>query len=260
MMRDTSARREKIINLLKSEGSVQVHHLSELFNISSVSIRKDLKFLDQRGIATRVYGGAFLNTVNNKTQEPSVAKKQKLNADKKCNIAVAAANLIQPGDSIILDSGTTTSQIALLLKNIDDITAITNDLNIIDIIASFSNTELMVLGGKLRRKGMFFYGSQAEKTLQALHADKVFLGVDGFHLEKGITTHFESEATLNALMCNATTEVIVVTDSSKFDKICLHKICDTAKITKLITDSGITNAYKEALIQLGIDVIVVDKD
>lgn len=258
-MRDTSARREKIITLLKDKGSVQVNDLSILFNISSVSIRKDLKFLDQRGIATRVYGGAFLNTINNKAIEVRESIKQKLNADKKCNIALAAADLIEPGDSIILDSGTTTSQIALLIKDIDNVTAITNDLNIIDIIASYADTELVVLGGKLRRKGMFFYGSQTEKALESLHADKVFLGIDGFHLEKGITTHFESEATLNALMCTATTEVIVVTDSSKFNKICLHKICNISNITKLITDSGITDTYKDSLTQLGIDVIVVDK-
>lgn len=259
-MRDTSARREKIISLLKEKGSVQVHDLSKLFNISSVSIRKDLKFLDQRGIATRVYGGAFLNTMNGETTETSVAIKQKKNVNKKCNLALAATRLIKTGDSIILDSGTTNSQIALLLKNIDNITAITNDLNIIDIIARFDETELIVLGGKLRRKSMFFHGNQAEKTLKDLHADKLFLGVDGFHMEKGITTHFESEATLNATMCNAVTEVIVVTDSSKFDKICLHKICDISNITTLITDSGMTNTYREGLISLGIEVIVVDKN
>lgn len=258
-MRDTSARREKIINLLKDKGSVQVNDLSSLFNISSVSIRKDLKFLDQRGIATRVYGGAYLNTINIDTTETSIELKKNINTDIKSNIALAAANLIKPGDSIIIDSGTTTNQIALLLKNINDITVITNDLNTIDIVAGYDNTELMVLGGTLRRKSMFFYGSQAEKSLKELHADKVFLGVGGFHMDKGITTHFEAESTINTMMCSAATEVIVVTDSSKFDQICLHKICDVSSISKLITDSGISQEYKQGLADIGIEVIVVDK-
>ncbi len=259
-MRDTSARREKTIALLKEKGSVQVHELSNLFNISAVSIRKDLKFLDKMGIATKAYGGAFLNTSNNETTETSIDIKRKLNVSKKCNIAQYAADLIDSGDSIILDSGTTTNQIAQLLKNIEDITVITNDLSVIDIISNYNNTELIVLGGRLRRKSMFFYGFQAERALKELHADKVFLGVDGFHMDKGITTHFEAEAALNTMMCNSATEVIVVTDSSKFDKICLHKIIDLSRISKLITDSGISDEYKEGLKNIGIEVIVVDKN
>ena len=259
-MRDTSARREKIISLLKEKGSVQVHELSSFFDISTVSIRKDLKFLDQRGIATRVYGGAFLNTVNGTATETSVDIKRNLNVDKKCNIAELAANLIEPGDSIILDSGTTTNQIALLLAEVENLTIITNDLNLIEIVSDYKDTELIVLGGKLRRKSMCFFGLQAEKALKELHADKVFLGVDGFHMQKGITTHFEGEATLNAMMCEAATEVIVVTDSSKFGKICLHKILEPSNISKLITDSGISEEYVEGLKNLGIEVIVVDKN
>jgi len=257
-MRDTSARREKIISLLKEKGSVQVHELSNLFNISAVSIRKDLKFLDQRGISTRVYGGAYLNTLNTETTEVSVDVRRKLNLDKKCNIAQYAADLIESSDSIILDSGTTTIQIARLMKDKENVTVITNDLNVIDIVAAYNNTELIVLGGRLRHKSMFFYGLQAEKALKELHADKLFLGVDGFHMEKGITTHFEDEATLNAMMCDAATEIIVVSDSSKFDKICLHKILEPSNISKLITDSDITEEYKEGLTKLGIEVIVVD--
>jgi len=121
---------------------------------------------------------------------------EKLNVDSKCKIAQAAADMIFEGDSIILDSGTTTNRIAEQLSDKENITVITNDLNAINSIADYPNVELVVLGGTLRRKTMYFHGTQAEKTLKELHADKLFLGVDGFHMEKGITTHFEAEAKL----------------------------------------------------------------
>jgi len=258
-MRDTSARRKKIIELLNENGSVQVQQLSNLFNISTVSIRKDLKFLDDRDVVTRTYGGAFLNTENNEIVESNIDLKEKLNVDSKCKIAQAAADLIDEGDSIILDSGTTTNRIAEQLYDKEKVTVITNDLAAINCISKYTEVELVVLGGTLRRKSMYFHGSQAEKTLKELHADKLFLGVDGFHMEKGITTHFEPEATLNRIMCNAATEVIVVSDSSKFNKVCLYKIIEPSDISTLITDSGILPDFKEALISLGIKVIVVDQ-
>jgi DeoR family transcriptional regulator of aga operon len=258
-MRDTSARRKKIIGLLNENGSVQVQQLSNLFNISTVSIRKDLKFLEQRGVVTRTYGGAFLNSESSEITETNIHLKEKLNVDSKCKIAQAAADMIFEGDSIILDSGTTTNRIAEQLSDKENITVITNDLNAINSIADYPNVELVVLGGTLRRKTMYFHGTQAEKTLKELHADKLFLGVDGFHMEKGITTHFEAEATLNRVMCSAASEVIVVADSSKFNKVCLYKIIEPSNVSKLITDSGISAEFKESLINIGIEVIVVDQ-
>jgi DeoR family transcriptional regulator of aga operon len=258
-MRDTSARRKKIIELLNENGSVQVQDLSNLFNISTVSIRKDLKFLDNRGVVTRTYGGAFLNSNNSETTESNIDLKEKLNVDSKCKIAQAAADMIGEGDSIILDSGTTTNKIAEQLHDKENITVITNDLSSINFISEYKDVELVVLGGTLRRKSMYFHGTQAEKTLKELHADKLFLGVDGFHMDKGITTHFEAEATLNRIMCNAATEVIVVADSSKFNKVCLYKIIEPSEVTTLITDSGISTEFKENLVNMGIEVIVVDQ-
>lgn len=258
-MRDTSARRKKIIGLLNENGSVQVQELSNLFNISTVSIRKDLKFLDQRGVVTRTYGGAFLNTETTDITESNVGLKEKLNVISKCKIAQAAADMIVEGDSIILDSGTTTCRIAEQLHNKKNITVITNDLSSINHISEYKEVELVVLGGTLRRKNMNFHGTQTVKALKALHADKLFLGVDGFHIDKGITTHFEAAASLNRIMCLAATEVIVVADSSKLNKVCLYKIIEPSDVTKLITDSGISDEFKESLISIGIEVIIVDQ-
>jgi DeoR family transcriptional regulator of aga operon len=105
---------------------------------------------------------------------------------------------------------------------------------------------------------MSFFGSHAERSLRDLHVDTLFLGVDGFHMEKGITTHFEAEAQLNRLMRQAASTTIVVTDSSKFGKICLHQIMVVEQISTVITDSGIADEYRTGLEKIGITVVVAE--
>lgn len=255
-MRDTSSRREKIISMLKESGSVQVHVLSEMFDVSTVTIRKDLKFLDRQGIAARSYGGAILNENITPVPERPIEYKQQVHTPEKTAIGHAAAALIQPGDSIILDSGTTTLQIAVHLHDKEDITVVTNGLNVMNELARYPQLNLLMLGGTLRAKNMSFYGVQAENSLSNLHVDKLFLGVDGFHMQRGITTHFEAEAVLNRMMCRVASEIIVVADSSKFSKVCLHQILETSKISKFITDDKIAPDIRKGLEKIGIEVIV----
>jgi DeoR family transcriptional regulator of aga operon len=118
------------------------------------------------------------------------------------------------------------------------------------------SVQLVFLGGTLRRKNLSFYGTQTERALQDLHVDKLFLATDGFDIEKGLTTHFEPEALLNRLMCKAASEIIVVADSSKFGRICLHKILEPQRISKVVTDTGIPDAAHEALTRIGVEVII----
>jgi DeoR family transcriptional regulator of aga operon len=123
-------------------------------------------------------------------------------------------------------------------------------------LVSRENVQLVFLGGTLRRKNLSFYGTQTERALQDLHVDKLFLAADGFDIDKGVTTHFEPEAILNRMMCRAASEIIVVTDSSKFERICLHKIVEPQGITKLVTDTGIPDEAREALTRIGVEVII----
>ncbi len=116
---------------------------------------------------------------------------------------------------------------------------VTNDVGIMNELVGRENVQLVFLGGTLRRKNLSFYGTQTERALQDLHVDKLFLAADGFDIDKGVTTHFEPEAILNRMMCRAASEIIVVADSSKFERICLHKILEPQGISKLVTDTGI---------------------
>lgn len=257
-MRDTSHRREKISNMLKENGSVQVIDLAEQYSVSTVTIRKDLKFLEDKGIATRSYGGAMLNETVISRDEIAIERKQTLHFNEKYQIGLAAAKLITANDAIILDSGSTTAQIAPHLAQKENITVVTNGLNVVNELARHDQLNVMLLGGTLRGKNQSFFGSHAENALKNLHVDKLFLGVDGFHMRRGITTHFEAEAILNRLMGKAAREIIVVTDSSKFDQVCLHKILEPTEVNHIITDKGIPSDYYDGLQRMGIEVTIVD--
>lgn len=258
-MKTTSERREQILSMLREHGSVQGVELAEKFNVSTVTIRNDLGFFEKQNIVTRTYGGAYLNqTTSVPVLETSLEHKSTLNQEVKEKIGRAAANLVEPGDTLILDSGTTTQYVARCLADMQDITVMSNGLNVVTALSKASGVDVLITGGTLRQKSLSFYGSQAEEALRNYHFDKLFLGVDGFELSRGITTHNENEARLNRCMCEVANEIIVVTDSSKFAKISLHKILELSKVQKVITDKLIPTNYLDGLEKLGIEVLLVD--
>lgn len=173
------------------------------------------------------------------------AKRARHVAEKE-RIGRAAAGLVRPGDSILLDSGTTTVQIARFLPDDEDITVVTNDFGVLSALASKNKINVVMVGGMLRRKNMAFYGSQAEATIDALLIDWLFLGVDGFDVEGGITTHYEPEAILNRKMASVAKRVVAVTDASKFGRTCLHRIVGVEEIDLMISDSS-ASAYFDSL-------------
>jgi DeoR family transcriptional regulator of aga operon len=254
--RDTSSRRQRIISMLREQGSVQIPSLAETFNVSTQTLRKDLNFLDSKGICTRSPGGAILKRGTLTPREDAIDVKRALFADEKVRIGMAAAALIGAGESVLLDSGTTTLQVARHMNPDDAPVVVTNDVGIMNELVSHEHVQLVFLGGTLRRKSLSCYGTQTEQALQDLHVDKLFLAADGFDIEKGITTHFEPEALLNRKMCEVAREIIVVTDSSKFGRICLHKILEPQRISKFITDAGIPAEAQEALTRMGVEVII----
>ena len=266
----TSERREQIIQRLRQQGSVQVNDLSALYGVSTVTIRNDLAFLEKQGIAVRAYGGALicdsttpsrkcLLTSNGTTPsvEPSVEDKSALNTAMKRSVAKAAVELIQPGHRVILDSGTTTFEIARLMRKHTDVIAMTNGMNVANALLEAEGVELLMTGGHLRRQSQSFYGDQAEQSLQNYHFDMLFLGVDAIDLERGVSTHNEDEARLNRRMCEVAERIIVVTDSSKFNRSSLHKIIDTQRIDMIIVDEGIPADSLEGLRKAGVEVILV---
>jgi DeoR family transcriptional regulator of aga operon len=254
--RDTSSRRERIVALLREHNSVQIPALAETFGVSTQTVRKDLNFLDAKGVCTRSPGGALLRLGALSPTEEAIDVRRKRYADEKVRIGRAAAALIAAGESVLLDSGTTTLQVARHLNTAAALVVVTNDVGIMNELAARESVQLVFLGGTLRRKNLSFYGTQTERALEGLHVDKLFLAADGFHSEKGITTHYEPEALLNRLMCKAASEIIAVADSSKFGRICLHQILEPQGISRLVTDAGISAETRAELTRLGVKVII----
>jgi DeoR family transcriptional regulator of aga operon len=237
--------------MLRDIGSVQVADLTEQFDVSSQTVRKDLDFLCNRGLAERSYGGAISSDVINAGNEPAIDTKRVIHVEQKQRIGRRAAEMAEPGESIVLDSGTTAMAIAAHLPDVEDITVLSNDFGVLSILAKKSNLQVVMLGGQLRRRNMALYGGQTIEALNDLHVDKLFLGVDGFDLERGITTHYEPEAILNRKMVSAARSVVAVTDSSKFGRTCLHRIMDISGISALVTDTDAPAYIEDAAQQFG---------
>jgi len=253
----TSERREQIIQRLRQQGSVQVNSLSAAYGVSTVTIRNDLAFLEKQGIAVRAYGGALICEGNGAAHEPSVEDKSALNTGVKRSIAQAAVELIKPGHRIILDSGTTTYEIARMLRQHAEVIVMTNGMNVANALLEAEGVELLMTGGHLRRQSQSFYGDQAEQSLQNYHFDMLFLGVDAIDTDRGVSTHNEDEARLNRSMCEVAERIIVVTDSTKFNRSSLHKIIDMPRIDMIITDEGVPAESLKELQRVGIEVVLV---
>jgi DeoR family transcriptional regulator, aga operon transcriptional repressor len=254
--RDTSSRRERIVALLREHNSVQIPALAEAFGVSTQTVRKDLNFLDAKGVCTRSSGGALLRLGVLSPAEEAIDVKRRRHAAEKVRIGRAAAALIAAGESVLLDSGTTTLEVARHLPTTQPLVVVTNDVGIMNELAAHAAVQLVFLGGTLRRKNLSFYGTQTERALEGLHVDKLILAADGIHPERGVTTHYEPEALLNRLMCRAASEIIVVADSSKFGRVCLHQVVEPRGFSRLVTDAGISDDSRAQLTQLGVEVIV----
>ncbi len=255
-MRNTNQRREQILQQLIKQGGVQVSDLVAQFSVSSVTIRTDLAQLEAQGLATRNHGGATL--VRTPPQEQSVRQRDSLNSELKEAIGNCAAGLVRAGDNIIIDSGTTTVPLARHLLDHREVTVMTNGLNIAWELANAQGVEVMLTGGLLRKQSLSFQGAQAEASLNAYSFDLLFLGVDGFDLQFGLTTHHEAEASLNRKMVERARRVVVLSDASKFGRVSLHRIAMLERVDTVITDGGISPEYRDGLQRLGIELIVAE--
>jgi DeoR family transcriptional regulator of aga operon len=236
-------RRQHVLARIQREGRVLVGELSTQLGISRITIRKDLEHLQSRGLIQR-------------THDPSLLEKEKLHHKEKQRIAAAAVKLVSEGQCVILDSGTTTTAIARALRKFSRLTVITNALN---IAAELSGTdfEVILTGGTLRKNSFSLVGHPAEDLLRDLHADIVFLGVDGFDPATGVTTPNVLESRVNRAMVRAAQMVVAVCDSSKFGRRSLALIVPTSEIDLVVTDVKLAPEHISAMATAGVAVTMV---
>ena len=248
-------RRRSILETLHRDGRVLVTELAKRFSTSQITIRKDLEVLDSQGAIQRTHGGA-LPVQAGALLDPTLREKEKLHRKEKMRIAKAAAKLVEEGESVLLDSGTTTTAIAREFKTFRKLTVITNATN---IAAELAGTEIEVIlsGGTLRKNSFSLVGPLAEQTLRQLSADILFLGVDGFDTKAGMFTPNVLEAQVNRTMVEIARRTIAVCDSSKFGRRSLCNIVPPSAISQVITDKNISKHDLLALRDTGMEVTLV---
>ena len=259
---NTYERRNKIIDLVNESGSVLVADLSSAFEVSEVTVRSDLSLLAQKGLLSRFHGGASIRkekavTEYEKPQDEMMLEQRYLQAtDPKKRIAQAAAGMVKPGDTVILDSGSTTMLLAEELVKSGDITVITNNLPAAFVLSENPDITLVVCGGTLRHKTRSLHGNITEFALQGIVANLMFVGADGLDAATGITT-FNEGYSISGIMAGAAQRVVVVTDSSKFGRRGYNLVLPMEKIDTIVTDTGISEEAKLALKETSTTLILV---
>lgn len=248
-------RRRLIRERVNEQQRVTVEELTARFGVSEVTIRNDLNVLATRGVLVRTHGGALAQQDN---EEVPISVKQKLNHEQKLRIATAAVRLIRDGETIVLDSGTTTAEIAKQIRGLrlQSLNVITNALNIAVLLAALPHINLIMPGGQLRANSYSLSGPQAVAALQGLNADRLFLGVDSLDPEIGLMTPHLLEAQLNAQMMKISRQVVAVADASKLMKRNLSVIASVEQIDMLITDDGADAGIVAELRRRGIEVVI----
>lgn len=248
-------RRRSILELLNRDGRVFVKELADQFNTSQVTIRKDLETLHEQNHLHRTHGGA-LPAREGALEDPTLREKEQLHRKEKLHIATAAARMVNEGQVVILDSGTTTTAIARALRVFKKLTVVTNAVNIAVELAG-TPIDVILTGGTLRKNSFSLVGPIAEETLAHLSADILFLGVDGFDVRHGLSTPNLLESKVNRMMAEIAKRTVAVCDSSKFGRRSLSLIIETSAIQQVITDRGISKSDLRVLKEAGVEVTIV---
>ncbi|MCI8978407.1 MAG: DeoR/GlpR transcriptional regulator [Lachnospiraceae bacterium] len=241
-------RQEQIVALLNKSTKLLVPELCEHFQVSPATIRSDLRELASKGRLKRTHGGAI--PVRQTLFEPSTDDKKICNAEKKQAIAKLASELVEDGDTIAIDAGSTMMELSKMLVKKKNLTVVVNDLNIALFLEQNSNANIIVLGGNLRRRQQCTVGPITLSTLTSLNIDKVFLATNAFSPDKGFMTPDMNQAEVKKAMLKSAVEKIVLCDSSKIGKISFVKFAGLHEVDKLITDSQITPESRRYLEEL----------
>ncbi len=246
-------RRHRILDLLTKQGRVTVDELASTFAISTATIRNDLTALAAMGALERTHGGALLSRDN---QDQPIAVKRTLHHAEKVRIAKEAVALIRDGETIILDSGTTTAEIAKQIRQLQlqSLNVITIALNIAVLLADVRGIRLIMPGGVLRPESNAFSGYMAEATIAGLRADTLFLGADALDPESGLMTPHLMEAQLNSRMIAISRQVVAVADSSKLMRRNVCLIGPVEQLHMLITDNAADPSVVAELRRRGVEV------
>jgi len=251
-----ASRHKKILDILNRQGNVKVTDLASYFGVSEVTARRDLDMLADQSYLVRVRGGALSNKPGT-SYEPVYETKSVECIEEKRRIGAAAAALVKDGETLILDSGSTTWHVGTCLPGKSDLTVITTDLKIAILLANYSDMHVFITGGAVRPHLFSCYGQSSENFVKKLNVNKFFLGADAIDARRGITNAMFEEAPIKKDMIKSAQEVILVVDHTKFNKISLAHITDFSGIDHIITDKKMPREFIKIFEKEDIKITIV---
>src|ERR1041384_2224905 len=247
-------RRDKILDLLQEDGSAKVLDLARLFKVTEVTIRQDLEKLEREGLIIREHGGAYIKNVKDPVAAFSIVHQE--NLDKKEMIATRCLEYIETGDTIILDSGSTTTEVAKKLRGRKDLTVITNALNIALLLGAEPGIEVIVTGGEFKPPTLSLTGQKAADFFNGINVQKLFLATAGISLKAGLTYPSISDIVVKRAMIESAETTYLVADSTKIGKEAFASLGALSLIDYIITDGGIEKKYKQLFKDNEIELII----
>lgn len=253
-------RQSQILERVAEQGEIKIQEISELFGISDMTARRDLNELDRRGLLRRVHGGAVANL--GRSYEPPFQSRSIKNETKKSAVGQKAAELIFDGDSISLDVGTTTLEVARGLSGKRNLTIVTNCLQVANLLVSTLSLEvdarLIITGGIVRPRELSMIGSIPEDVYRNFHTDKAFIGIGGISLENGLTEYNIEDSQIKKILLQNASEKIIVADSAKFGVTTFNTVAPLDAVDTIVTDSEAPPDMVEVIRNQGIRVILAD--
>jgi DeoR/GlpR family transcriptional regulator of sugar metabolism len=247
---------QKIQEIIKNHGKVEVNELASELEVSEMTIRRDLTALMQQGLIERTHGGAVLANERNLLQSPILLRLNEQNEEKRA-IAGAVAKMITHNEKIYIAAGTTTYWVAKAIMNRSDLTVVTNSLPVANLLALSKDMEVIVVGGYLRRNEYSFVGSFAENMVHDLRLDKVIMGVGGIHPEYGLTNAYPEEMMMDRSYLNMSNNIIVVADHTKFGRVATSRTAEITAAHQIVTTHLTPLDIIESIRKQGVEVILV---
>ena len=252
-----AVRHEEILSALAAAGRISITELTKKLEVTSVTIREDLKFLEEQGHLVRTRGGALAKP--EQRTESALELTSMTNRAEKQAIARYAASLVESGQTVIIDVGSTTTFLAQALSpDLSDVTVITNGLNIALSLEKAAGIEVIVTGGTLRSLQHSLVAPMGTLLLSKLQADLAFIGCNGVHRERGFTNANIAEAEIKQAMLDAADYCVFLADHEKIGTVSSAFVADIDRADLLVTDSGTDPALLEALEGVGLETKVVD--
>lgn len=248
------ARRMKILEWLQEEGTARVRILAEAFGVSEVTVRQDLEKLEIEGHIVREHGGAFLKSVTQQVQ--AMALHHMIHMDAKRRIGRTAAAMVEDGETVILDSGSTVTEIATHLPDREGLTIITNALNIALLLGGLQTFEVHMPGGHFKAPTLSLSGERSADYFHGLFAQKLFLATAAVSIEAGLTFPSLSDIAVKRAMISSASEVILVADSSKIGRRSFSSLGGIELVHALVTDEGIRDEDRAAFEDAGVKVVI----